>query len=206
MLTARHGKDYLCIPFHCLLQCIIRCRVTGMQGHHHIHFIAAFIFCNIPMEKLQLPIAIAPGKFIAMTDHILFEVQTGDRYILSLKLMQIIIQGKGQIGLSAAKVNDMHGSLLLQCRQNILYKFKVAVNLFKFIIPGMYNFPLGSLNSQINEKRNRNSFLQNIVLLTVVLHDRFQCFFSGFRWLELEGCPSLFTYKHMESALHVLSF
>ena len=114
MLTARHGKDDLCIPFHCLLQCIIRCRITGMQRHHHIHFITSLILCNIPMKKLQLLIAIAPGKIITMPDHILFEVKSGNCYILSLKLMQIIIQGKGKIRLATAKIDDMHSSLLLK--------------------------------------------------------------------------------------------
>ena len=41
------------------------------------------------------------------------------------------------------------------------------------------------------------------MLLTVVLHNRFQGFLPRFRGLKLNGCPSLFTYKHMESALHV---
>lgn len=99
------------------------------------------------MKKLQLLIAIAPGKIITMPDHILFEVKSGNCYILSLKLMQIIIQGKGKIRLASAKIDDMHSSLLLKGGQNILYKFKIAVNLFKFIIPGMYNFPFRGLHS-----------------------------------------------------------
>lgn len=49
MLAAWNGKDHFCIPANCLRQCIVRCRIAGMQRHHHVHTVYSFIICNISL-------------------------------------------------------------------------------------------------------------------------------------------------------------
>ena len=106
MLAAWNRKDHLRSPANCLFQGIIRCQVTGMKGNYHIYMIHPFIRSNIPAGKAQLLISVPYSQVRTMADHIFFQVQTDDPYRISLYLFQIIIHGKGKIGLTAAKIND----------------------------------------------------------------------------------------------------
>ena len=120
--------------------------------------------------------------------------------------MQIIIQCKGQVRFSTAKINDIHGSLFRKCRQNILHKFQITVNLPEFIISGMNNFSFPGLYSQIYQKGNRLIFLQYILLLPVVRQIRAKLTLLRSVPAPLYGNLSLFTHQRPKLFLRALRF
>ena len=70
MLAARHCKDHPGVPVHSLFDGIVRCRVTGMQGDHHVHLLRSLIGTDISMIKMQIPKTILPGKTVTFFDHV----------------------------------------------------------------------------------------------------------------------------------------
>ena len=56
-------------------------------------------------------------------------------------------------------------------RQNIFNKFKETIDLSEFVISGMNNLSLFIHNSQIDQKRNRNTFFKNILFHPVMCLD-----------------------------------
>ena len=111
MLTAGHGQDDLCSPFHSLCQCIIRCRITCMKRNNHIHGGHPFIIRNIALIKFQFFIAVFYGQLTAFFDYICFQIQSDDRNIVPLQFTQIIIHGKCQIRFAASEIQ--YGNLPL---------------------------------------------------------------------------------------------
>ena len=134
MLAARHREDHSCSPLYCLSQCIICSRVTGMKSYHHIYRRYALIFSNIPLVKMQLLISIFFCQLITFFNHICFQIQTNDIYVIPLYLPEIIIHGKGQVAFSAAKIQNCNFSVPGKLGQNILNKLQKPVNLSKFVI------------------------------------------------------------------------
>ena len=168
MLTAGHRQNHRSSPAYCLRQCKICGSITGMQSNHHIYLIHPFIRGNISLVKTKLFIPILFCQTAAGLNHIFFQIQSDNPHIILLQFMQIIIHGKGKIGLSTAKIQYGNLPVSGKLRQNIFHKFKESVNLSELIISGMYNPAFPGHNPQINQKIHWSPFFQDISFLTVM--------------------------------------
>ncbi len=110
--------------------------------------------------------------------------------------MQIIIHGKSQIRLTAAKVNNMHRMILGQEWPNVLNKLQKTVDLTELIVPRRYHFSFFGLHSQIHQKGNRTSFFQNIAFLSVVGQRNLNVIFRNAALLFAHRHFSFFAYQH----------
>ena len=63
-----------------------------------------------------------------------------------------MVHSKGQVGFSAAEIQNRHFPVPWKLREDILNKFQKTVDLAKFIIFCMDNFPILGLDSQIHQK------------------------------------------------------
>ena len=107
MLTARYGKNHLCIPLNRIIKRIIRRRITGMQGHYHVYRKRCLIAVDVAQFKMQIVIALFLRRKIAVFDHVLFQIKSYDLHVHFFDLRKIIIQDKSQVRLSAAEINDI---------------------------------------------------------------------------------------------------
>ena len=91
--------------------------------------------------------------------------------------MQIIIHRKRKIRLSTSKIQDCHFPVSGKFGKDILNKLQKTIDLSEFVITTVYNLPLRSHNSQVDQKFYRFSLFQNVPLLPIMrqrLHaDRF---------------------------------
>ena len=168
MLAAGNGKDDLCAPAHRLFQSEIRCRIAGVESHHHIHLVHALVGGDVPGIEGQLFVAVFYGQAIAFFYHVFFQIQPDDPHRVSFQFLQIIIHGKGQIGLSAAEIQDHRLPGTVQPRQDILNEFQEPVDLAEFVIPGIYDLAILCHNAQIHQERDGFPFLQNVILFPVM--------------------------------------
>ena len=179
MLTARNRQDHFGSPGNSLGQGIVRRSIAGMQGNHHIHPGYPLIILDIALQKCQFVIAIGLCQSLTVPDHLLLAIQAYDPYIQFLKDMQIIIDGKGQVGLAAAKIQD--GNLPVRLlfldlpapffkgRKNILDKLQKTVDLPELIISFPYDFPFLCHYAQVNQERNRYTLRQYIALSPIMI-------------------------------------
>ena len=110
-----------------------------------------------------------------------------------LQHFQVIIHGKCQVRLAASEINDMHGSVGWQFRQNIFNKLQEAIDLSILVITCTDNLPAFCHNAQINHKRHCRSFFDDILLLAIMLQIlclNTDCFFA------LYCCLALLADKH----------
>ena len=163
-----------------------------MQRHYHIHLLHPIKRGNIPHEKLQLIIAILICQFLAMEDHIFFQVKTNHADIKPLPNFQKIIHGKSKIGLAASEINQSQLSVLVQLRKDIFYKFQETIDLTEFIIPCMHDLSLFCHDSKIHQKRHRCSFFYYVAFLSVMLQD--PCFSFLYCHFFLNSSFSFFTH------------
>ena len=139
-----------------------------MKRHHHIDPINAFIRSNIPLTESQLLIAVFFCQHAAFFNDILFQIQSNDPYIVLLQFMQIIIHRKRKIRLSTSKIKDCHFPVFGKFGKDILNKLQKTIDLSEFIITTVYNLPLRSHNSQVDQKFYRFSLFQNVPLLPIM--------------------------------------
>ena len=121
-----------------------------MESHHHIHLVHALVGGDVPGIEGQLFVAVFYGQAIALFYHVFFQIQPDDPHRVSFQFLQIIIHGKGQIGLSAAKIQDHRLSRRIQIRENIFDKFQEPVDLAVFIITAADNLSFCRHNPQIH--------------------------------------------------------
>ena len=139
-----------------------------MKRHHHIDPINAFIRSNIPLTESQLLIAVFFCQHAAFFNDILFQIQSDDPYIVLLQFMQIIIHRKRKIRLSTSKIQDCHFPVSGKFGKDILNKLQKTIDLSEFVITTVYNLPLRSHNSQVDQKFYRFSLFQNVPLLPIM--------------------------------------
>ena len=91
-------------------------------------------------------------------------------HIAPLQHMEIMVKGKGQIGLSASKVNDPEGGVFIgrKKRKNILNDFKETVNLSKFRVVFLKNFSFFIHYAQTYEERAGCAVRYKIVLVVIM--------------------------------------
>ena len=170
VLTARNREDRLCIPCDCLGQRIIRCCIACMQRHHKIYLIGSLIVCDIAVQEFQLLIPKFLCQRVAVSDHILLQVKPRDPQVKSLLFMQIVIHCKGQIRLSASKIDHRDLPVPAQHRADILDKFQKTVDLAEFIILCLYDLPFHRHHAKLYKKRHRLTFRKQILFRAVVTH------------------------------------
>ena len=169
MLAARHRQDHPGVPLHRLVKRVIGGRIAGVESHHHVHLAAALIAGDISLQEGQLVIAVSARQFPAAADHVLFQIQADNPHVKPTALPQIIIHGKGQIGLAAAKIQDRKLPILWQRGNDIFDKFQEPVNLAELVVAGVHHAPLRRHDAQIHQKGNRPPLLQKIRLLSIML-------------------------------------
>ena len=82
--------------------------------------------------------------------------------------MQIIIHGKRQVGLPAAKIQDRKLPVLIKDRKDILDKLKETIDLAEFVESCMDDPSFRRHNSQVLKKWHRHVLFQNVLLLSVM--------------------------------------
>ena len=82
-------------------------------------------------------------------------------------LGEIVIQDKGQIGLSAAEVDHAEGLVGNIVLIFIINDLQEPVDLFEFIIPGADDLSFRRQYAHIHQRGNNHAFLQDVVLLPV---------------------------------------
>ena len=102
------------------------------------------------MVKLQIVIAIMLCQLAAVADDILLQIQSDDADRIPLHLMQIVIHGKGQVGLSASKIDDDIFPGLIQLWQDILDKLQEPVDLAEFVVTAFYDLSILRLHTKID--------------------------------------------------------
>ena len=168
VLTAGHRQDNSGLPGHRLGQGIIYGCIAGVEGHHHIYLIHSLIPGNIPLQELQLFITVFFRQPVAIFNYIGLQVQPDHPHIQPLLHLQIVVHGKGEIGFSAAEINDGQLPVPGQLGQHVLDEFQEAVYLTEFIVLGLHDPPLFGHHPQIHQKLHRLSRLKNVLLLPVV--------------------------------------
>ena len=94
------------------------------------------------MIKLQLVKAVRLAETVAAINHVLLQIQTDNAHLIAPQLMKIIIHGKGQIGFSAAEINNNIFPALIQSRKNVFDEFQEPVDLPEFVVAGTDYLPL----------------------------------------------------------------
>ena len=80
MLAARHRQDHPAVPLDRIDQRIIRRRIAGVEGHHHIGT-RALVVGDVPGEEVQVVVAQLLRRLIAELDHVFFQIQSDDGHI-----------------------------------------------------------------------------------------------------------------------------
>ena len=173
MLAARHRQNHLSAPLHSLCQGKIRGCVARMQGNHHVRPLCALISGDIPMAEPQILKPKLLPKAAAEINHILLQIQPRYPDRIPPNLFQIIIHGKRQIRLPAAKIHNRIRPLPRELRKNILNKLQKPVDLPELIILPLHHPAVPRHNSQIHQKRNRLAFPQNIIPAPVMTETGF---------------------------------
>ena len=147
-----------------------------MKRHNHIDLLYTFIICDIAMQEMQLVIAIFLSKTVTFLNDVLFQIKSDDVDVVSFEFFQIIIHGKCQIRFATSEIQDRDLPFSGQRRKNVLDKLQKTVDLLKFVIRSIVDFPFAVHHSEIHKKRNRRSFFQNVLFHPVVRlnPDRFQ--------------------------------
>ena len=148
MLTAGHHHNDACIPFYRFFYGVIGCRVAGMECHHHVHLVIAFVGADVAPLKMQVLVAVLLCQPVAKGNHILLQIQTRNLHFVFPKHMQVIIHGKGKVRFSASEVNDAHRSVCWKLTHNVLDKFQITVNLAELIVLRLYDFALRGLHAE----------------------------------------------------------
>ena len=107
VLTAGNGQDHGSFPGDGLHQGEVRGNVTGVKCYHHVGPGGFVIIGNIPHFEVEPFVVQIAGYVIAEGDDVFFQIQPHDVHVHVLLFLQIIVQGEGQIGLSAAEVDDL---------------------------------------------------------------------------------------------------
>ena len=71
MLAARYRQDHTAVPFDRVDQGIIRCRIAGVEGHHHIGS-RALVVGDVPGEEGQVVVAQLLRCLVTELDHVFF--------------------------------------------------------------------------------------------------------------------------------------
>ena len=116
--------------------------------------------------------------------------------------MQIIIHGKREIRFPASEINDGQLSPAVEPRQDIFYEFEEAVDLPELIGLRPDDLTVCSHHTQILQKRDRDPFLQNILLFSVVGKIRF--FRRCLPFSSLDRNFPLPAHKHCTVLMHCL--
>ena len=80
MLAARYRQDHPAVPFDRVDQGIIRRRIAGVEGDHHIGT-RALVVGDVPCEEGQVVVAQLLCRLVAEFDHVFFQIQSDDGYI-----------------------------------------------------------------------------------------------------------------------------
>ena len=113
---------------------IIRSYITGMKRHNHVYLVYSFVVADVSVIKFQVfLITKFLSQFIAVTNHRFFQIQSNNIYLFFLHLMEVIIDRKGQIGLTASKINDGYRLIFRQFFLHIFDKLQKTIDLFKFL-------------------------------------------------------------------------
>ena len=80
MLAARYRQDHPAVPFDRVDQGIIRRRIAGVEGDHHIGT-RALVVGDVSSEEGQVAVAQLLCRLVAEFDHVFFQIQSDDGYI-----------------------------------------------------------------------------------------------------------------------------
>ena len=138
-----------------------------MEGDDHVRGLLGFVVPDIAAEKLQAAVAVLPGHLVAVVNDVLFQVQAGDVGLFAQNFRDVIVNNEGQIGFSAAEVNDAHRVPPVLC-QKVIQKLQEPVDLLEFIVFGLDHPAVGGEHPQVHQGRHRHALGQQVLLLPVV--------------------------------------
>ena len=171
-----------------MVQGVVCGGVAGVQRDHQIGGLIGQIIPDVAAAEVQAGIAVFFRHSAAVGDHILFQIQPNNIRFFPQDLGDIIVDHKGQIGLSAAKIHDAQRFPGI-FGQNIVQKLHKAVDLLEFIVFGLDNPALRRQHAEIHQRRDAHALLQQILLFPVVSGRPLQ---NGLHRLTLEKQLALF--------------
>ena len=153
MLAAGHRQNVPCAPLHGVPQGVIGGGVAGVEGDDHVGGLLCHIILDVAAVELQTVVAVFYRYFIAVVDDILFQVQPCNIGLFVENFGDVIIDHKGQIGLSAAEVDDAHRVTAVLC-QKVVQKLQKPVDLLELVVFCLDDATIGGQDSQIHQRRH----------------------------------------------------
>ena len=168
MLAAGHGEDVPDFSPDGIGQGEVRGHIAGVEGDHHVDGgVREGVLCYVRHLKAQALIAVAPGNFIAVFDHVRLEIIADDMGVQTALDGEVVVEDEGQIGLAAAEIQDADFSLpvLLPALGHQLHE---AVDLLELVVAGADDLVVFGKHAQIHQRRDGLPLPEDVFLLPVV--------------------------------------
>lgn len=131
VMAAGSGKNDPGAPGNGFVQHQIGGGIAGVKRHDQCGRLRAFIGRDIPAKKMKPRKAEGAGRLLAIVNDIPLEIHAGHFHFIAENVGKIVINGKGKIAFSAAKIADADLPLW-QIGERIPHQFQKAVDLPEF--------------------------------------------------------------------------
>ncbi len=141
--------------------------VTGMQSDHHVQ-VCGLVVAHIALFVAHALQAELVDDLAAQLDQVVTQLHARDFGLLAQHVLQVVVNGKGQITFARAKVDHMNGVRLRQWRprQRGIKHFDELVDLLPLAGHGWDQMPTGIGDTQFTQKGAAQ--FQEAVLLAVM--------------------------------------
>ena len=174
MLTAGNAENDPCVPGNGVDESVVGGGVAGVERYDHIGVVAGVVG-NISAQEIQTFVAEILSDLAAKGDDVGLEVETDDLDGKLLLQAQLIIEGKGQVSLAAAKINDAQRALAClrfrsvgQSRKDIIHDFEKSVDLAEFAVMLGKDAAVCAHDAQADEEIAGLAIGDDVILFAVV--------------------------------------
>ena len=138
-----------------------------MERHNQVYIEGSFIAIYISLFKMQSVISIILSSPAALFYNVCLQVQPDNFRSNPPDFRKVIVDDKCQVGFSTTEIYDMNG-VPFPVGKFILQNLKKAIDLAEFIIHGTNHLSLPGKDPHIHQWCDGFTFLQNILLLSVM--------------------------------------
>ena len=149
----------------------VRCHITGMQRYDHINAaIGEYVLGHIGLYKFQTLVTVLLCDLTAALDYILFQIIADDSGFDTPLHCEVVVQDKGQITLSATKVQN--GNVVLAIiLESVIDQFNEPVDLLVLVVLGSDDLIVGGKDTQIHQCGNVLTLFEDVFLFPVMALD-----------------------------------
>ena len=168
VLAAGNGENEIRLFGDGVVQRKVRGHIAGVKSHDHVDVpVCQHIPGHIRSYEFQSGVAVLPGDLPAALHHIFLDVIADDGGIHLPLNGEVIVEDKGQIGFTAAKIQngDVVFPVILK---GVIDELNEAVDLLVLVVFGPDDFEIGGKDTQIHQCRDVFSLFEDIFLLSVV--------------------------------------